>query len=74
MISKSDRGWIRQEINEVISGKKAHLRNPPGKDLAHERGRESAKGFGYEHAHLQTRSSHKSQHKFDNFGKKNKER
>ena len=73
-VASSDRGWIRQEMNEVAKGKKAHLRNPPGKDLAHEAGREKAKGFGYEHANLQNRADHRVQHKYDNFGKKNKER
>lgn len=73
-VSSADRGWIRQEMNEVASGKKGHLRNPPGKDLAHERGREAAKGFGYEHAHLQNRKDHRTQHKLDWGGRRNKER
>ena len=73
-VSSADRGWIKQEMNEVAAGKKGHLRNPPGKDLAHERGRENAKGYGYEHAHLQNRKDHRSQHKLDNWGRKNKER
>ena len=73
-VSSADRGWIKQEMNEVASGQKGHLRNPPGKDLAHERGREAKKGYGYEHAHLQNRKDHRSQHKLDNWGKKNKER
>lgn len=73
-VSSADRGWIKQEMNEVAAGKKGHLRNPPGKDLAHERGRESAKGYGYEHAHLQNRKDHKSQHKLDNWGRSNQER
>ncbi|WDE09011.1 hypothetical protein SG34_029975 [Thalassomonas viridans] len=73
-VSSADRGWIKQEMNEVAARKKNHLRNPPGKDLAHERGRENAKGYGYEHAHLQNRKDHKSQHKLDNWGKNNIER
>ena len=73
-VSSADRGWIKQEKNEVSRGKKKHLRNPPGKDLAHERGRENAKGYGYEHANLQNKKDHKTQHKFDDYGKKNKER
>ena len=73
-VSSANKGWIKQEMNEVAAGKKGHLRNPPGKDLAHERGRENAKGYGYEHAHLQNRKDHRSQHKLDNWGKKNKER
>lgn len=73
-VSSAERGWIKQELNEVAQGKKSHIRNPPGKDLAHERGRENAKGYGYEHAHLQNRADHRSQHKLDNWGKNNKER
>ena len=73
-VSSADRGWIKQEMNEVKKGKKGHLRNPPGKDLAHERGRENAKGYGYEHTKIQNRKDHRTQHKFDNWGRKNKER
>jgi RHS repeat-associated protein len=73
-VSSADRGWIRQEMNEVARGKKRHLRNPPGRQLAHERGRESAKGWGYEHSHLQNRKDHMTQHKFDNWGRSNNER
>tara|TARA_B100001250_G_C19436836_1_gene629938 strand:+ start:166 stop:453 length:288 start_codon:yes stop_codon:yes gene_type:complete len=69
-ISTSDRGWIKQELNR----NKQNIRNPPGKHLAHERGREKAKGYGYEHSKLQIISNHKLQHKFDNMGKNNKER
>ena len=73
-VPSADKGWIKQEMNEVAAGKKRHLRNPPGKDLAHERGREAKKGYGYEHAHLQNKKDHRTQHKLDNWGKKNKER
>jgi RHS repeat-associated protein len=73
-VSSADRGWIRQELNEVAAGKKSHIRNPPGKDLAHERGRENAKGYGYEHANLQNRADHRAQHKLDDWGQANKER
>jgi RHS repeat-associated protein len=73
-VSSADKGWIKQEMNEVKRGKKGHLRNPPFKDLAHERGRENKKGFGFEHANLQNRKDHKTQHKLDDKGRKNKER
>ena len=50
-ISTADRGWITQELNMIKrkwknnSGKqKRNIRNPPGKDLAHEYGRENANG------------------------------
>lgn len=73
-LGKSDKGWLKQEINEIARGKKKHIRNPPGKDLAHERGRESSKGYSYTYSNLQDKVLHKLQHKFDNFGRKNKER
>ncbi len=73
-ISSADRGWIKQEMNEVAAGKKGHIRNPPGKDLAHERGRENAKGYGYEHSNLQNRADHRAQHKLDGWGRSNSER
>jgi hypothetical protein len=74
MVSSADRGWIKQEMNQIERGTRKNIRNPPGKDLAHERGREAAKGFGYEHSNLQDRDLHKLQHKYDDFGKANKER
>jgi len=70
LVSKNHKGWIKQEINRNVN----NIRNPPGIHLAHERGRESAKGYGYEHSKLQIISNHKLQHKYDNMGKKNKER
>ena len=73
-LSSNDKGWIKQEINKNIIKKNKYIRNPPGKQLAHERGREKAKGYGYEHSQLQLARNHKIQHKYDNMGKKNKER
>jgi len=70
LISNYDKGWIKQEINR----KKKNIRTPPGKHLAHQRGRENAKGYGYEHTTLQLIMNHKLQHKYDNMGKKNKNR
>ncbi len=73
-VSKADRGWIRQELNQIERGRRINIRNPPGKDLAHSRGREAAKGFDHVQSpsNLQDRVLHRTQHKFDNFGKKNK--
>jgi len=73
-LGKADRGWIKQEQNSIARGSRKNIRNPPGKDLAHERGREAAKGYGYEYSNLQDRKLHRLQHKYDNFGRKNKER
>lgn len=73
-LCKADRGWIKQEQNAIARGNRKTIRNPPGKDLAHERGREAAKGYGYEHSNLQDRTLHRLQHKYDDFGRKNIER
>jgi len=73
-LGKSDKGWIKQEQNQINRGKRTSIRNPPGKDLAHERGREAAKGYSYKHSNLQNRADHRTQHRYDNNGKKNKER
>ena len=48
------------------------MRNPPGKELAHERGREAAKGFSYKYSKMQIKEIHRIQNKFENNGKKNK--
>jgi RHS repeat-associated protein len=72
--SKTDRGWIKQEQNAMKKGNRSSIRNPPGKQLAHDRGREAAKGYSYKHSKLQNTKDHKRQHKFDDNGKKNKER
>ena len=71
-LGKADRGWLQQEINESVRGKKGYLRNPPGHDLAHKRGFEAAKGYDYDYSHLQSRDLHKLQHKYDNNGMRNK--
>jgi RHS repeat-associated protein len=72
--SSADRGWIKNEQRQIEQGNRDTIRNPPGKDLAHERGREAAKGYSYEHSNLQDRDLHRTQHKFDDFGRANKER
>ena len=74
---KADKGWIKQEQNHIKQGGRGSnrskiLRNPPGKVLAHKRGKEAAKGFDYSYADLQENNLHKIQHKYDNLGKKNK--
>jgi hypothetical protein len=73
-LGSADRGWIKQEINSIERGQRSSIRNPPGKDLAHERGREAAKGYDYRHSRLQDRDLHRLQHKYDDFGRANVER
>lgn len=73
-LGSADRGWIQQEMNSIERGQRSSIRNPPGKDLAHERGREAAKGYDYGHSNLQDRDLHRLQHKYDDFGRANAER
>lgn len=73
-LGSADRGWLKQELNSIDRGKRSTMRNPPGKDLAHERGREAAKGYDYRHSNLQDRDLHRLQHKYDDFGRANSER
>ena len=73
-LGMSDRSWIQQEINSIDRGQRSSIRNPPGKDLAHMRGREAAKGYDYKHSKLQDRDLHRLQHKYDTFGRANAER
>ncbi len=73
-LGSADRGWIKQELNSIDRGQRSSIRNPPGKDLAHERGREAAKGYDYSHSNLQDRDLHRLQHKYDDFGRANAER
>lgn len=70
-VGRADRGWIRQEINRVDRNRSLPakqrsggdtLRMPPGKQLAHERGRENHKGYGFVYAQLQDADLHRLQH------------
>lgn len=73
-LGSADRGWIKQEMNSIDRGQRSSIRNPPGKDLAHERGREAGKGYDYSHSNLQDRDLHRLQHQYDDFGRANAER
>jgi Bacterial toxin 8 len=70
-LGSADHGWIQQEMNSIDRGLRSSIRNPPEKDLAHERGRESSKGYDYSHSNLQDRDLHRLQHKYDDFGRAN---
>ncbi|WP_228457756.1 polymorphic toxin type 8 domain-containing protein [Chryseobacterium sp. C3] len=73
-LGKADKGWLKNEMRQVSTGNKKAMRNPPGKDLAHERGREAAKGYSYKYSNIQDRKLHRTQHKYDKGGRLNKER
>ena len=74
--SSADRGWIRQELNSIERGQRKRIRRPPGKELAHPRGREAAKGYSHTDgsSRLQNKADHKRQHRHDDNGRSNRER
>ena len=72
-LGKADRGWIKQERNNMKRKNRSTIRNPIGKVLAHPRGKKAAKGYSYKESQLQLESNHKLQHKYDNNGKRNKD-
>jgi len=89
-LGKADKGWIKQGLNQINRGKRKNIRLPGsskkrekgekkyggagGKELAHKRGYEADKGYGYEYSNLQDKKLHKLQHKYDDKGRKNKDR
>jgi hypothetical protein len=66
-VSSADRGWIQQELNSIARGQRSSIRVPPGKILAHRRGFEARRGFGYEHSDLQDIDLHKLQHRHEGY-------
>lgn len=68
-ISSSLRGELKRDINSINKKRRNSIRVPQGYQLAHRRGYEARKGFGYKYSDLQTIKSHKTQHKFDKYGK-----
>ncbi|MBU4348573.1 hypothetical protein KJ671_03690 [Patescibacteria group bacterium] len=66
-ISTTNKGWIKQEMNQISRGKRKNIRVPPGKNLAHKRGREAKKGYDYEYSDLQDIDLHKLQHKHEGY-------
>ncbi len=66
-VSSADRGWIKQEMNQIQRGTRKNVCVPPGKNLAHHRGFKAKKGYGYEHSDLQDIDLHKLQHKHEGY-------
>ena len=64
---KHIRGWITQEKNAIKAGKRKTIRNPPGYQLAHRRGFEAKKGFGYANSDPQHIDLHKLQHRYEGY-------
>nr|MCH9740227.1 hypothetical protein [Campylobacterota bacterium] len=66
-VASRDRGWIKQELNQIKRGKRRSIRVPIGKNLAHRRGYEAKKGYGYDYSDLQDIDLHKLQHRFEGY-------
>ncbi|BFI65085.1 hypothetical protein okayama3_06700 [Yersinia pseudotuberculosis] len=64
---------MQQELNRKSRNQAKHVRNPPSFELAHWRGFESDKGYDYSYTDLQVIEQHRSQHRVDDKGRKNKE-
>ncbi|OWR32505.1 hypothetical protein CDO73_02565 [Saccharibacillus sp. O23] len=69
-VSSALKGEIKRDINQIKRKKRSTVRVPQGHVLAHRRGKEARKGNGYADSDLQVVKSHKTQHKYDNNGKK----
>lgn len=68
-ITSALRGEILRDINQIH---RKNIRVPSGYEMAHRRGYEARKGYGYEYSDLNTIENHKRQHKIDGYGRKGK--
>ncbi|XQY93684.1 DNRLRE domain-containing protein [Metabacillus sp. HB246100] len=66
-VSRSLRGEIKRDINQIKRGKRKTIRVPKGYHLRHRYGFEAKKGYGYKHSDLQTIRSHRTQHKYHGY-------
>ncbi|WP_246483938.1 DNRLRE domain-containing protein [Heyndrickxia vini] len=64
------KGHIKNELRHIKSKKRKTIRVPQGYNLAHKRGYEARKGYGYAHTVLQNIKNHKTQHKYDGNGRR----
>ncbi|WP_243292303.1 DNRLRE domain-containing protein [Bacillus sp. FJAT-47783] len=64
------RGWIKQELNSIKRKNRKTIRVPRGYHLAHKRGYEARKGYGYRYSDIQIIRNHKTQHKYDGYGRR----
>ncbi|MFD1674143.1 polymorphic toxin type 8 domain-containing protein [Alicyclobacillus fodiniaquatilis] len=66
-LSSSIRGELKRDINMIKRGKRTTIRVPKGYNLAHKRGFEAKKGYGYSHSVLQEIGLHRLQHKYEGY-------
>lgn len=58
-LSSRERGWIKQELNQIKRGKRRNIRVPFGREMAHRKGFEAAKGYSYKYSDLQDIGIHR---------------
>ncbi|WP_039227178.1 MULTISPECIES: polymorphic toxin type 8 domain-containing protein, partial [Clostridium] len=68
-LSRSLRGELKRDINLIKKGRRRTIRVPKGYELAHRRGFEARKGYGYAYSDLQVIRNHRIQHRIDKYGK-----
>ena|GEM_PF-6449137 len=66
-LSSALRGEIKRDINEIARGKRVIIRVPHGYNLAHKRGFEAWRGYGYQYSDLQDIGLHKLQHGIEGY-------
>jgi len=66
-VSSADRGQIKRDQNEIARRKRSNIRVPGNQVLAHRRGKEARKGYGYKYADLQNPDLHRLQHKHEGY-------
>ncbi len=69
-LPKHIRGFMANQKRQLgkrnkRGGKRTHMKNPPGYDLAHWRGKEARKGNSYLYSSLQLRKDHRRQHSIE---------
>ncbi|MEY8742793.1 DNRLRE domain-containing protein [Bacillales bacterium AN1005] len=64
------KGHIKNELRHIKNKKRRTIRVPKGFELAHRRGYEARKGYGYTYSDLQNIRNHRTQHKHDGYGRK----
>ncbi|WP_415533791.1 polymorphic toxin type 8 domain-containing protein [Ethanoligenens sp.] len=66
---KNPRGEIKRDINQIKRGKRKSIRVSKGYNLAHRRGYEARKGYGYKYSDLQNVDLHRLQYKHEGYGR-----
>ncbi len=62
--SRADKGWIKNQAEQVAKGNRQTMKNPPGKDLQHPPKGAAAQGNDYSATKLQDRANHWRQHRY----------